>query len=67
MGYLIVKLVLNLVSLVGAVLNTIGFLTFFFWGSLQPYRWQLILGGIVLIVAADIVDRFLLKKMRSSD
>jgi hypothetical protein len=65
MGYLVAKLLLNLVSLVGAILNTIGFLTFFFWESLQPYRWQLILGGIALIVVADIIDRFLLKKIRS--
>jgi glucose uptake protein GlcU len=67
MGYLVTKLLLNLVSLVGAILNTIGFLTFFFWESLQPYRWQLIIGGIVLIVVADIIDRFLLKKIRSPD
>jgi hypothetical protein len=67
MGYLVTKLLLNLISLVGAILNTIGFLTFFFWESLQPYRWQLILGGIALIVVADIIDRFLLKKIRSPD
>jgi hypothetical protein len=67
MGYLVAKLVLNLVSLVGATLNTIGFLTFFFWESLQPYRWQLILSGLALIIVADIIDRFLLKKIRSSD
>ncbi len=64
MGYLIVKLILNLVSLVGAILNMIGFLTFFFWESLQAYRWQFILGGIALIVVADIIERFLLKKIR---
>jgi glucose uptake protein GlcU len=67
MGYLVAKLLLNLVSLVGAILNTIGFLTFFFWESLQPHRWQLIIGGIVLIVVADIIDHFLLKKIRSPD
>ncbi len=56
---------LRLLSFFGATLNTVGFLTFFFWPSLEPYRWHMILAGIALILIASLLERFLIKRMNS--
>jgi uncharacterized membrane protein YqjE len=58
---LVLLLAIKLLSLVGAILNTVGFLTFFFWPSIAQYRWHLIVGGIAVIVVAEIASRWLVK------
>lgn len=50
-------------SLIGASLNTVGFLTFFFWESLEPYRWKMIIGGLLLIAVSELIGYLLAKKM----
>jgi hypothetical protein len=50
-------LALKIVSFIGATLNTVGFLTFFLWPSLVPYRWHMILGGIALIAIGEWAGR----------
>jgi hypothetical protein len=62
MKSLLLVLALKIASLVGAILNTVGFLTFFFWPSLQPYRWHLILGGMALIAISEIASKLVIKK-----
>lgn len=47
----------KIVSFIGATLNTVGFLTFFLWPSLVPYRWHMILGGIALIAIGELSGR----------
>ena len=54
--------ILKLTSLLGATLNTVGFLTFFFWESLVQYRWQMIIGGIVLIGSSELLSYWLIKR-----
>ena len=56
-------LVTKITSLAGATLNTVGFLAFFFWESLEPYRWKMIGGGILLIVVSELIGHFFIKKM----
>lgn len=53
---------LKLLQLVGAIVNTIGFLTLFTFASLVPYRWPLIISGFVIIVLVEILTRMLLRK-----
>jgi hypothetical protein len=62
MKSLLILLSLKIVSFVGATLNTVGFLTFFFWASLAPYRWHMIVGGMVLIGVSELLTRLLVKK-----
>lgn len=50
-------LAVKIVSFIGATLNTVGFLTFFLWPSLVPYRWHMIVGGIALIVIGEWAGR----------
>jgi len=50
-------LALKVVSFCGATLNTAGFLTFFFWPSIAPYRWHMIIGGVALIVVSELAVR----------
>jgi hypothetical protein len=57
----------KLLSFIGATLNTVGFLTFFFWEGLAPYRWHLILGGLVLIALGEFASRWLAKRMLGSE
>jgi hypothetical protein len=57
MNSLLLILALKLASLVGAALNTLGFLTFFFWPSIAPYRWYLIIGGIALIAISELASK----------
>lgn len=53
----------KLFTLVGAILNTVGVLTFFFWVSLEPYRWKMIIGGLALIIISELIGHLFLKKM----
>lgn len=60
-------LALKILQFVGAILNTLGFLTFFTFASLVPYRWPLIISGIAIIVVTDILTRLLLKRVGNSN
>jgi hypothetical protein len=62
MKSLILVLALKIASAVGACMNTVGFLTFFFWPTLAAYRWHLILGGFALIAVAEIAARWVTKR-----
>ncbi len=59
---LLVLLGAKIVSFIGATLNTVGFLTFFMWPSLVPHRWQMILGGIALIISGELALRAAAKR-----
>ncbi|TDR87199.1 hypothetical protein [Enterovirga rhinocerotis] len=48
---------LKLLSLAGSIASTLGFLTFFFFEGLVPYRWWLIGGGTALVLVAELLVR----------
>jgi cellulose synthase/poly-beta-1,6-N-acetylglucosamine synthase-like glycosyltransferase len=60
----ILLLTTKLFSLLGATLNTVGFLTFFFWESLEPYRWKMIIGGIAIIVVSELCGYLITRNMK---
>jgi hypothetical protein len=62
MGFIVVQLLLKIVAFVGATLNTVGLLSFFFWDSLQPYRWHLFLGGLLLVITSEAIGYWLAKR-----
>ena len=63
MKSIIYLFVLKIVSFLGATLNTVGFFTFFFWESLAPYRWKMIIGGVTLIIISELAGHILTQKM----
>lgn len=64
---LMTLLALKIVSLAGATLNTLGFLSFFMFDSLQPWRWYLIGGGLLLIAAGELAARALARRMAAGE
>jgi hypothetical protein len=63
MKLIILLFTTKIFSFIGATLNTVGFLTFFFWESLEPYRWEMIIGGIILIIISELVSHLCIKRM----
>jgi hypothetical protein len=49
-------LALKLIGFIGASASTLGVLTFFFFESLVPYRWALIIGGTALSALAMFAE-----------
>lgn len=47
----------KLLTLIGAIAQTIGALTFITFESLVPYRWPLIVGGTALIIVSEVALR----------
>lgn len=63
MKLIILLFTTKIFSFIGATLNTVGFLTFFFWESFEPYRWEMIIGGIILIIISELVSHLCIKRM----
>ena len=55
------QLVPVIISLIGSILSTVGFLTFFFWESLEPYRWHLIVSDVVIVAIGEGLKRYFLR------
>jgi hypothetical protein len=66
MGLVLVQLVMKLVTLAGAVTQTVGFLTFFTLESLLPYRWPLLLGGTAVIMLSESLQYLIARKLAAS-
>ena len=64
MKSLFILLAFKVLSFIGATLHTVGLLTFFFWQSLEPYRWHMILGGIALISVSELLSYFFIKRIK---
>jgi hypothetical protein len=56
-------LVLKLVSFVAATAQTIGFIGFFAFEVLAPYKWPLLSGGTIALLIAEGVSYLLAKRM----
>ncbi|KAG1651155.1 NADH-quinone oxidoreductase subunit E 1 [Nymphon striatum] len=52
----------KLLTLIGSVASTLGVVTFFFFESLAPYRWWLIIGGIGLNLIVIFAEQALARK-----
>ena len=53
----------KVIQFVGATFNTLGFLAFFTFDSLQPYRWPLFLGGWAIMAIGSIYGKRLAKRL----
>lgn len=67
MNSLFVVLSLKVLSLIGATLSAVGFLAFFFWPSLAPYRWYMIAIGTAIIIIAEFATHLLVKRTENND
>ena len=57
---------LKVVSFLAAVAQTIGFVGLFAFESLDPYKWQLLIGGTVAIVISEGLSYVLAQRMAGS-
>lgn len=62
MGLLLFQIVMKVVTLAGAVTQTVGFLTFFTLESLLPLRWPLLLGGTAVIALSEGLQYLVARK-----
>ncbi len=62
MGYAIVLLGLKLVTLLAATAQTIGFVGLFAFEALDPYKWQLLIGGTIAIVCSEGLSYLLARR-----
>lgn len=63
MNYLIIIFGLKIIGLIGAILNTAGFIGFFaFAETLGPHKWQLLLIGFVLIGLSEGLSYWLTRR-----
>jgi hypothetical protein len=54
---------LKIVSLVAATAQTAGFVGFFAFETLDPYKWQLLIGGTIAIMISEGLAFLLAKHM----
>lgn len=54
---------LKVVSFLAAVAQTIGFVGLFAFEALDPYKWQLLIGGTVAILISEGLSYVVAKKM----
>ncbi len=54
----------KILSVLGAISNTLGFASFFFLKSLSPYSWWLVGGGFALILIGETSHYLLTRKIR---
>lgn len=66
-GFLFVLFVLKLVTLAGALAQTVGFVGLFAFEALDPYKWQLLIGGTLVIIASEGTAYLLAKRMSRND
>ena len=53
----------QIVQFIGATCNTLGFLAFFFFDSLHPYRWPLLLGGWAILALGGGYSKWLARRL----
>jgi len=63
MKSLILLFTTKIMSFIGGSINTAGFLTFFVLESLEPYRWEMIFGGFVLMGTSELISHLYIKKI----
>jgi len=59
--------VLKLVTLAGAIAQTVGFVGLFAFEALDPYKWQLLIGGTLVIIASEGTAYLVAKRMSRDD
>lgn len=57
---------LKVVSFLAAIAQTIGFVGLFAFEAIDPYKWQLLIGGTVAIVISEGLSYVLAQRMADS-
>jgi hypothetical protein len=63
MGQVAIFFALKVVSFLAALAQTIGFVGLFAFEALDPYKWQLLIGGTIAIMASEGLSHVLAKRM----
>jgi uncharacterized membrane protein len=67
MWQLNVLLALKIVSFLAATAQTIGFAGLFAFEALDPYKWQLLIGGTIAIMISEGLSYLLAKRMANGN
>jgi hypothetical protein len=59
---ILITLALKIVTLIGATAQTAGFIGLFAIEALQPYKWQLLIGGTLLVILSEGISYLLAKR-----
>lgn len=63
MGQIGLLLVLKIISLIAAMAQTAGLVGFIAFEALDPYKWQLLIGGTIAIVLSEGLSYLLARRM----
>ncbi len=55
MAQIVVLLVLRIVGFLGALASTVGFVGLFAFEALEPYKWQLLIGGLAVVAVTEVI------------
>ncbi len=66
MGQISLLFDLTIVSLFAAIAQTAGFVGMFAFEVLNPYKWQLLIGGTAVILASEVLAYLLTKRMAAT-
>ncbi len=66
MGQMALLFGLKIVSLLAATAQTVGFVGLFAFEALDPYKWQLLIGGTVAILISEGLSYLLVKRMAAT-
>ena len=55
--------ILKIVSLIAATAQTVGFVGLFAFEALDPYKWQLLIGGTIAIACSEGLAYLLARRM----
>jgi uncharacterized membrane protein len=67
MGQIATLMALKVVTLLAATAQTAGVIGFFAFESLDPYKWQLLIGGTIAIAISEGLSYLLAKRMAGAD
>lgn len=67
MGQIVLLFGLKIVSLLAATAQTVGIVGLFAFEALDPYKWQLMIGGTVAILISEGLSTILVKRMAATE
>ena len=62
---LVFLLIVKILAFIATTVSTIGALSFFFFESLHPYRWHMLLGGMASVIMTEVITHFIAKRFGS--
>jgi uncharacterized membrane protein (DUF106 family) len=62
MGQIGLFIGLKIVTLFAAIAQTVGFIGLFAFQALDPYKWQLLIGGTVVALISEFLSAYVMRR-----